>query len=714
MIATSRLNNIIGHLQTAKDASSLSSSLAMQQTSAAMVESPMGVVGMKTMVEERKSATFDIRKMTYILLNGKDNVERWEKVTQQLERDPIFQNDMYDVPHKQHREVVYSRVKRMMDYRLVDDIETWIWRRIVTSVIDPSLDVRMAVHTTLFREAVAQNGTPEQLQKWLPDIDSYKIPGCFAMTELGHGSYIQGFETTATYDPKTDEFVINTPTDTATKWWIGGAAHSALACVCYARLIIDGKDYGVYNFFVPLRRRVDFANLPGITIGDCGAKIGRHGIDNGWIQFNHVRIPRENMLMKWAKVDRDGKFTQSPSIQLSYGALIGGRVSITSNAGVAARKALTIAIRYSAIRRQFLSDEPEKKKTKMEQQILDYTTTMYRLMPLLSECYALHFAAMSLDRRNKMVQEEVKKGELKNLNDLHATSAGMKAFSTWFTLDAIEQCRQSLGGHGFSAYSGIGAWGNDFLVNVTWEGDNTVMSLQTARYLLKAISQAFSGKTVGGTASFLNNFQTILGSKFQPTTEAELRDSSAIIAAFEYLCTKRVCDAALRISELVKQGQSQASAFNATAVDLKDAAKAYYYLFVVRSFADAVEQNKKDDENVGKALKLLCDLFCFYHLKQNMAVFLEDNYISAAQAKVINQLTVQACKDVRVQAIPFTDAFNFSDFHLRSPLARYDGNIYTAYFNRVKQSPESQGRPYYWGELVDKVLHKHLIPKEPF
>jgi len=42
--------------------------------------------------------------------------------------------------------------------------------------------------------------------------------------------------------------------------------------------------------------------MPGVNIGDCGPKMGRDGIDNGWIQFDHVRIPREDMLMKWAKV----------------------------------------------------------------------------------------------------------------------------------------------------------------------------------------------------------------------------------------------------------------------------------------------------------------------------------------------------------------------------------------------------------------------------
>lgn len=55
-------------------------------------------------------------------------------------------------------------------------------------------------------------------------------PGCFGMTELGHGSNVMGIETTATYDPTTQEFVINTPSDSASKYWIGGAGQHGQVC----------------------------------------------------------------------------------------------------------------------------------------------------------------------------------------------------------------------------------------------------------------------------------------------------------------------------------------------------------------------------------------------------------------------------------------------------------------------------------------------------
>lgn len=71
------------------------------------------------------------------------------------------------------------------------------------------------------------------------------IIGCYAQTELGHGSNVAGLETTATLDKATDEFVVHTPTIKATKYWPGSLGLQATHAIVYARLVIDGKDNGV-------------------------------------------------------------------------------------------------------------------------------------------------------------------------------------------------------------------------------------------------------------------------------------------------------------------------------------------------------------------------------------------------------------------------------------------------------------------------------------
>lgn len=183
------------------------------------------------------------------------------------------------------------------------DREAIDMRSQLISLIDPSVDTRIGVHVSnrtvrnyyilqlfqpvsnslkqkygLFKGAIESNGTEEQVAKYQYDVQTMKITGCFSMTELGHGSYIQGLETTATYDKERQEFVINTPTLTATKWWIGGAAETATHTVCFARLLIGEQDYGVHIFLVQLRDPETFTLLPGINIGDCGKKLVRASV----------------------------------------------------------------------------------------------------------------------------------------------------------------------------------------------------------------------------------------------------------------------------------------------------------------------------------------------------------------------------------------------------------------------------------------------------
>ena len=69
-----------------------------------------------------------------------------------------------------------------------------------------------------------------------------------------------------------------------------------------ARLFIKGKDYGPHAFVVPIRDMATHLPLPGIKVGDIGPKFGYNGVDNGFLSFNHVRVPLDNMLMRFSKV----------------------------------------------------------------------------------------------------------------------------------------------------------------------------------------------------------------------------------------------------------------------------------------------------------------------------------------------------------------------------------------------------------------------------
>lgn len=114
-----------------------------------------------------------------------------------------------------------------------------------------------------------------------------------------------------------------------------------------------------------------------MTAGDIGAKFGRNGLDNGWIQFSHVRIPRTNMLSKWVNVDKSGKFHPAPNPAIMYATLIPERLSIMGGTWVLAGQAVTIAARYGVVRRQGAEN----------QKIMDYQSHYTKLMPCVAFMY---------------------------------------------------------------------------------------------------------------------------------------------------------------------------------------------------------------------------------------------------------------------------------------------------------------------------------------
>ncbi len=126
-------------------------------------------------------------------------------------------------------------------------------------------------------------GSDEQIDKWIPLAEKFQIIGCYAQTELGHGSNLSSLETTATFVKETDEWELDSTTFTAAKWWIGGLGAMCTHAVVQAKLIIDGVDHGAHVFVVPIRSLENHKPFPGIQVGDIGPKAygGFNKMENG-------------------------------------------------------------------------------------------------------------------------------------------------------------------------------------------------------------------------------------------------------------------------------------------------------------------------------------------------------------------------------------------------------------------------------------------------
>ena len=143
----------------------------------------------------------------------------------------------------------------------------------------------------MFIPTLLSQAGAEQQAEFLPDALSLRIVGTYAQTELGHGTFVRGLETTATFDARNDRFVLHSPTLSATKWWPGGLGATATHAVVMARLFCGrGVDRGPHAFVVQLRDMETHSALPGVKVGDIGPKLGFGSVDNGWLELDHVCI----------------------------------------------------------------------------------------------------------------------------------------------------------------------------------------------------------------------------------------------------------------------------------------------------------------------------------------------------------------------------------------------------------------------------------------
>ena len=194
------------------------------------------------------------------------------------------------------------------------------------------------------------------------------MTGCYAQTELGHGSNVAGLETTATFDEKTDTFTMHSPTIKAAKFWPGALGWQATHAIVFARCIALGNDYGVQPFIVQIRDLETHEPLAGVSVGDIGAKLGYNSIDNGYLMFDNVKVPHSAHLSRFTAISREGEFELKSDPRLLYSIMSVTRLSIILGCAFNMFRANMVAIRYAVCRRQFSNQVG----TKEERKLLDY------------------------------------------------------------------------------------------------------------------------------------------------------------------------------------------------------------------------------------------------------------------------------------------------------------------------------------------------------
>ncbi|GMG17927.1 unnamed protein product [Phytophthora fragariaefolia] len=657
--------------------------------------------------ERESGEEIDVELLTNTLRGGHAaNVRRKNAeaaISQHLvlsKRETAFQN--HTERYNTALEKTFHYVKLIQSCKVDSDDQ-----QIMYDAIGEKLPIQ--VHRSMFIPTLENQADDEQQAYWLPLATSYRILGAYAQTELGHGSNVQGLETTAVYDKKSQEFIINSPTLTSRKWWPGGLGKTATHAVVHAQLRIDGELKGVQAFIVPLRSLEDHTPLPGVEVGDIGPKVGFNSLDNGYAVFHSVRIPRRNMLMRYAKVLSDGTFIKPQSSKLVYLTMTQIRAYLILKLGFALGAATTITTRFSATRVQGRKVARNKNDLALtnENPVLDYQNQQHALLPLVALSYAANFAGRAMVDMHDTVLAKVTSGQTDfsaQSAELHAVSSGLKGWLADRVNDGVEQCRRLCGGHGFLQSSNLA---HIFAENVgacTFEGTADVLVQQHARYLLKELGsmKSFSPQDTEAPADFLRRSDLYSNPQLRCSANSatEFGSFKVLVEAFEV----RAARSTRKLAYAMKMSGNNA---NACMMLMTIASAHHTELLLLKSFISGISFLPVGSTKT--AVTQLCQLFGVWLLVNGLGDFRHDDYISSSQGDLVHQELANLLPLVRHNVVRLTDAWDFSNFELNSSLGRFDGDMYRALVEHAKREPlnasqVTEGYEKYLRPLIKSAL----------
>ncbi|KAL4960016.1 acyl-CoA dehydrogenase/oxidase [Aspergillus stella-maris] len=671
--------------------------------------------GPSLLAHERSLSPIAVDKLSQHLLSHDGFLQRQSRVLPILQSHPLLQKTQQaNLSRPSRFKLALARAKLLR--RLADEHAWSPEEHEMAEYLVDDVSPYM-LHMGMFITTIREQASDAQREEWLPKIKKWEIIGAYAQTELGHGSNVRGLELEARYDVEKGEFVLHSPTLTASKWWNGTLGRTANHAVVVAQLMLpdlsdtggEGKEgrkyvlYGPHPFIVQVRDMKTHQPFEGIVIGDIGPKYGYASMDNAYMLFNHFRIPHSALLSRYSSVDPStGAYKKPTQSAVVYGTLTYMRSKIIQHARLVLARAVTVAVRYTTIRRQFADRDGSPDSPSTELPVLDYPTVQVRILPLLATTFALHYTGLAMQRIYVNTRKQIHSGDFGSLAYMHSMSSGLKSLCTTLAADGIETCRRALGGHGYGGGSGLVQLNNDYLSKPTVEGDNWMITQQTAAYLVKKVGAVLKGQ--GGMAGdeVDGQFRMYIprirdGGKVGCEYDI-LGNDGDLVRSFQHKATALAY-------EVYQERVVRKKSWTSLMIQFHKLSKAQSQSMLVTQFYEALSGANDLPSDTVFVLWDLYRLFALFTLQEDRYEFFRHTAASCDQLDLVPERINQLISRIRPHAVQLVDSWKIPDYLLDSALGRYDGRVYEDLFHRAHRlNPLNRitVNPNYWEDEIVK------------
>ncbi|TDD37742.1 acyl-CoA dehydrogenase family protein [Saccharopolyspora elongata] len=524
------------------------------------------------------------------------------------------------------------------------------WSCLIDTTTLPILNI----HYNLCLGTILQHGAGrDDLADYIDELGSMSSIGLLIATELGHGNNIAALETEAVYDHASREFVLNTPHARAQKFMPNtGISDIPKLAVVMARLKVDGADCGVLPFIV---RISDHNGLcEGVHVTRLPEKPG-FALDNAVTRFDHVRIPRRNLLTgDMGQLTDDGVFqgavgSKRKQVLRALDRVTPGRICLTGALISAGRASVYIAVRYAE---QRLTAAPGRG----EVPILAYRSQQIALFSSLAQVYAMTFLV-------NHVKTEYLSRHSGNEAEVDQLISIAKALSSWEMSRVIHVCRERCGAQGMFSVNRIADYVPMAQGVVTAEGDNLPLLATVAAQMLARRSRSAGKTTPSDPAS-----RDLLTGTFQ-------------LDLLQYREDSLRREARQAMTEETRGDGTLFSAWNQNMTAATSMARTRGVRLALEQFLTAVENAETEDGRT--ALRLLACLYGLLEVNRDSGWYLARNALTAEQVERLPREIESLCEQILPHSRLLVDGFNLTPELLRAPIA--DDDYITAVSRLVGQ-----------------------------